>query len=199
MKMKNYIGFGLTVMIFLVGFQACNEPVLEADFEDLLDQTIYDYLLENDSAYSSFITILEKGGIDKTLSAYNPNNIGYTLFLPDNDAIDRFIQENDQYSSLQEMLDDLDFASAFGRYHVVNLGINADDFPFGALPEYTLSEDILTVSFVIEPDTSYFKINNQAPVSNPNIELSNGFIHIIESALIPVTKTTYDWLELSSG
>ena len=199
MKMKRYIGIGLTVMIFLGGFHACNDPVVVADFEDLLDLTIYDYIIENDSAYSSFLTILEKGGIGKTLSAYNPNGIGYTLFLPDNDAIDRFIQENDQYSSLQEILDDLEFTRAFSRYHVVNMGISADDFPFGALPEYTLSGDILTVSFMIEPDTSYYKINNQAPVSNPNIEVSNGYVHIIESALVPVTKTTYDWLEQNSG
>ena len=95
MKMKRYIGIGLTVMIFLGGFHACNDPVVEIDFEDLLDMTILDYILENDSAYSSFLTILEKGGIDKVLSAYNPNGIGYTLFLPDNDAIDRFIKEND--------------------------------------------------------------------------------------------------------
>jgi uncharacterized surface protein with fasciclin (FAS1) repeats len=199
MKMKRYIGIGLTVMIFLGGFHACNKPVLEIEFEDLLQLTILDYILENDSSYSSFLSILEKAGIDKVLSAYNPNNIGYTLFLPPNDAIDRFIQENDQYSSLQDILDDSDLTSTISRYHVVNMGISADDFPFGALPEYTLSGDILTVSFVNEPDTSYYKIYNQAPVSHPNIELSNGFIHIIESALIPITETTYDWLGNNSG
>jgi len=186
-------------MIFIGGLNSCHEPVVEAGFEDLLDLTIYDYIVENDSAYSSFLSILEKGGIDKTLSAYNPDGIGYTLFLPDNDAINRFIEENDQYASLQEMLDDKEYVRAFSRYHVVDLSINADDFPFGALPEYTLSGDILTVSFVIEPDTSYYKINNQAPVIVPNIEVSNGYVHLIESALIPVTKTTYDWLEQNSG
>ena len=55
------------------------------------------------------------------------------------------------------------------------MGINSNDFPFGALPAYTLSDDFLTVSFVIETDTSYYKINNQAPVIKPNIELSNGY------------------------
>lgn len=198
MKMKRYIGIGLMVMIFLGGFHACNKPVLEIEFEDLLQLTILDYILENDSSYSSFLSILEKAGIDKVLSAYNPNNIGYTLFLPPNDAIDRFIQETDQYSSLQEIIDDQEFARAFSRYHVVNMGIHTDDFPFGALPEYTLSGDILTVSFVIEPDTSYFKINNQAAISGLNIEVSNGYVHIIESALVPVTKTSYDWLEQNS-
>ena len=31
---------GLTVMIFLAGFHACNDPVVEAGFEDLIDLSI---------------------------------------------------------------------------------------------------------------------------------------------------------------
>ncbi|MEN8227109.1 MAG: fasciclin domain-containing protein [Bacteroidota bacterium] len=197
--MKRHIGLGWMVMVFLTGFLSCNDPELKAGFEDLLDLTIYDYIIENDSAYSSFLAILEKGGIDKTLSAYNPDGIGYTLFLPDNDAIDKFIQESDQYTSLQEILNDTEYTRALSRYHVVNMGIHTDEFPFGALPEYTLSGDILTVSFVIETDTSYYKINNQAHISKQNIEVSNGYVHIVEDALIPVTKTTYDFLEQHSG
>ncbi len=197
--MKRYIGLGWLVMIFLTGFHACNDPVLEAGFEDLLDLTIYDYIIENEEEYSSFLAILEEGEIDKTLSAYNPDGVGYTLFLPDNDAIDRFIQESDLYASLQEMLNDKEYVRALSRYHVVNMAIHTDDFPFGALPEYTLSGDILTVSFVIETDTSYYKINNQAHVSKQNIEVSNGYVHIVEDALEPLTKTTYDLLEQNSG
>jgi hypothetical protein len=55
------------------------------------------------------------------------------------------------------------------------------------------------VNFVIETDTSYYKINNQAPVIRTNIELSNGFIHLIGSALKPITYTTYNWLEQHPG
>jgi hypothetical protein len=55
------------------------------------------------------------------------------------------------------------------------------------------------VSFVIEPDTSYYKINNQAPVVFQNIELSNGFIHVINSTLKPIVYTSYGWLEQHSG
>ncbi len=57
------------------GFTACDPQTVEAGFEDLLEQTIYDYIVENDSAYSSFLAILEAGEIDKTLSAYNPDGV----------------------------------------------------------------------------------------------------------------------------
>ncbi len=195
MKYFNSIGL-IMIMLLLGAIQSC-DPVeqVEAGFEDLISTTIYDYLVENDSVYSSFRAILESGGIDQTLSAYNPDGIDYTLFLPDNAAIDEYIQLDPNYSSLSDLLEDSDFSYAFSRYHVVNMGIKSDNFPFGALPEYTLSGDILTVSFIIEPDTSYYKINNQAPVSQVNLEMSNGWIHTISSSLIPVTKTSWEWLE----
>ena len=181
--------------MLVAGFlTSCNDDPVEANFDDMITMTIYDYVSGNEARFSSFLAILEKGGIDKTVSAYNPDGLGYTLFLPDNDAIDRFIQANDTFSSLEELLSDDAYVSTFSRFHVVNMAINADEFPFGALPEYTLSEDLLTVSFTVEEDTSYYVINNQAPVVEPNIETSNGWVHLINEALMPVTLTTYQWL-----
>lgn len=175
------------------------EQEYEAGFKDQEQMTIYDYIVENEENYSSFLNILKNSGIDKTLSAYNPDGNGYTLFLPGNEAIDMFINENSQFSSLNDLLNDLEYVSTLSRYHIVNQEINSNDFPFGALPEYTLSGDLLTVSFVIGTDSSYYKINNQAPVIKQNIELSNGYIHIISRTLVPITYTSYDWLEQHTG
>ncbi|MBN2611237.1 MAG: fasciclin domain-containing protein [Bacteroidales bacterium] len=190
--------YGLLVLSCLFS-SSCKEPVVEAGFEDQEKLTIYDYITENKDNYSSFLSILEKGGIDKTLTAYNPNGIGYTLFLPTNSAVDEFIAQNPQYNTLQDLLADETYVRVLCRYHIVNMGIESNSFPFGALPEYTLSEDFLTVGFVIEQDTSYYKINNEAPVIQPNIELSNGYIHVISNMLKPVVYTTYNWLELNPG
>lgn len=195
--------FKLIYLVFMTGllFQSCRETIVEAGFEDMLNMTIYDYLMEHKDEYSSFLSVLGKAKLDKTLSAYNPNSddFNYTLFLPDNKAIDEFIKQNNRYASLADFLNDQAYVSAFARYHVINMGILTNDFPFGAFSDPTLSEDYLTVTFVIEPDTSYYKINNQSPVIKPNIELSNGFIHVIQKALVPVTYTSYDWLEQHPG
>jgi uncharacterized surface protein with fasciclin (FAS1) repeats len=196
--MKN-IGYILSFIIALaIVFNSCKEPNHEADFKHSQKYTIYSYLTENKDDFSSFLSILEEGGIDKTLSAYNPYGADYTLFLPDNKAIDKFIAESEDFSSLQELLNDEEFCKIFSRYHVLNMGVHTQDFPFGAFPEPTLSEDYLTVSFVIETDTSYYKINNQAAVVLPNIEVSNGYIHQIEEALKPITFTSYDWIKKKS-
>lgn len=174
---------------------ACQENEVEANFEDQIDKTIYDYIVENDSLFNPFLKILTAGHIDKTLSAYNPYGDGYTLFLPDSMAVMAFIAEHDEYNTLDDLLDDHVFVDALSRYHVVELAINANDFPFGALPATTLSFDYLTISFVSEPDTAYYKINNQAPVIRENIELANGYIHLVSSVLNPITETTWEWLQ----
>lgn len=189
----------LITSLVIIGFPGCEEKIYKADFEDVEQRTIYDYVVANDSLYSSFLKILKAGGIDKTLSAYNPDRVGYTLFLPSNKAIQEFINNSSLFSSLDELIQDTDYVREFSRYHIVNLGIESNDFPFGALPEYTLSGDLLTVSFVIGIDSSYYKINNQAPVIFPNLEMSNGFIHIIGSALNPITYTSFDWISLHDG
>jgi uncharacterized surface protein with fasciclin (FAS1) repeats len=169
-------------------------------FKDVIPYTIYDIVkADTNSQFSSFLAILQKAGIDKTLSAYNPHDDGYTLFLPDNNAVDRFIQNSGRFGSLNDLLNDQDFVNLFARYHVISKGIRSNDFPFGAFTQPTLSEDFLAVSFVIEPDTAYYKINNQAPVYFPDIETSNGWIHLITEVLKPVTLTTYGWLAQNSN
>lgn len=192
MKKLSYIILSLVI----IAFYSCKEDQGTPAFEDLNQSTMYDYLMENQERFSSFISILEAGGVAKTLSAYNPEGTGYTLFLPDNAAVDRYINESDQLSSLSDITGNAELASDFGRFHVVQIGVRSNDFPFGAFPEPTLSNDFLTVSFIIESDTSYYKINNQSSVIERNIEVSNGYIHIIETALQPVSFTTYEWLGL---
>lgn len=189
----------LSLIAVVVGYNSCKEPIRTADFEDAEQYSIYYYILDNKEEYSDFLSILEVGGLDKTLSAYNPNGNDYTLFLPSNKAIDNFIKNTEGISSINDILSNPAYAAAFARYHVVNMGVHTQDFPFGAFPEPTLSEDYLTVSFIIEPDTSYYKINNQAAVTFPNIEVSNGFIHLVETALEPITFTSYGWLQQNSG
>jgi uncharacterized surface protein with fasciclin (FAS1) repeats len=189
----------ISSVLILIGTHSCVEQILDADFEDLISTSIYDYMIENDSLYGDFLDILEAGGIDKTLSAYNIDGLGYTLFLPDNNAIQTYISESKAYSSLDQLLEDTVFAASFSRYHVVKMAIISNDFPFGALPEVTMSGDLLTVTFVIEEDTTYFKINNQAPVVKEDIELSNGYIHVINKVLNPITYSHYDWISDNPG
>ena len=182
--------------LLVLSIQSCDkDEKIEAGFEDMINQTVYDYIADNDSLFSKFKQILIAGGLDKTMSAYNPNGTGYTMFLPTNDAIDQFIAKSSKYPTFEALLADKEYVAAMARFHVVNMSIITNDFPFGALPELNLNGQYLTIGFEIGKDSSYYKVNNVAPVSIPNIEVSNGYIHVITQALEPVTYTTYKWLE----
>lgn len=191
--MKKGIYF-IFLYLVIAGFSCSENPPSVVTFEETFQSTIYDYLEENKEEFSDFIEILKSGGIYKTLSARNPYAEGYTLFLPGNDAVQQFISQNQQYGSLSELLEDQQYVSALSRYHVLTEAIHSNEFPFGAFPDHTLSDDLLTVSFIIGADSSYYKINNQADVINPNNEVSNGFIHVIGSVLEPIAFTSYEWL-----
>ncbi|MBN2876051.1 MAG: fasciclin domain-containing protein, partial [Bacilli bacterium] len=84
------------------------------------------------------------------------------------------------------------------RYHVVDLGIESSDFPFGAFSDLNLTGQNLTVGFITDADSSYYIINNEAPIWKKDIEATNGYIHIISKSLVPITFSTYDWLEQNS-
>lgn len=194
---KISIILGLMVVLFMQ--YSCEKAPVPAGFEDMQQFTIYDYLVQNEKDYSSFLSILKAGGLDKTLSAYNPNGIDYTLFVPDNQAVEQFIKDNGQFASLDAILNDKAFVEALARYHVVNLGTSSYEFPFGTFSEPTLSGDFLNVNFILAKDTTYYKINNQAAVTKTNIELSNGYVHAIGSMLTPVTLNSYQWLKQNSA
>jgi len=62
--------------------------------------------------------------LDKTLSAYNPGGktggVGYTLFVPDNKAVDDFIKgSNGEFANLDAILNNKPFSEALSRYHIL--------------------------------------------------------------------------------
>ena len=188
-----YILLGL--LFALIAQQSCTKPTVQAEFKDLQKYTIFGFLQENDSTFSSFIKIVQAGGLQATLSAYNPDGNNYTLFAPDNQAVDNFISSSAQFSSLDQLLNNTSYVEALARYHVVKMGIISNDFPFGAFSEPTLSGDYLNVNFIFGQDTTYYKINNQAPVIKTNIETSNGYVHVVSEMLEPITLNSYGWLK----
>jgi len=185
----------LSLLVVLSLQYSCKRTPVIAGFEDMEQFTIYDYLKQNEKDFSSFIAILKAGELDMTLSAYNPNGINYTLFAPDNKAVDAFLKSGSPFTSLDALLKDKAYAKALARYHVVNLSASTYEFPFGTFSEPTLSGDCLKVNFIMGKDTIYYKINNQAPVSRANVEVSNGYVHVISKMLTPITQNSYNWLK----
>jgi len=81
------------------------------------------------------------------------------------------------------------------RYHTLNKKVHTDEFPDGALVDTTLTGDRLVASFSAIGDNQLIKINNIAPIIKPNLNMTNGYIHVISEVLQPVDISGYDWLQ----
>jgi uncharacterized surface protein with fasciclin (FAS1) repeats len=186
--------FGMAMMVF-----SCKKDTVDVLFTGDEYQNILQYIDNNQESYSFFREIIEVGRLADALGSYNSHlgGNGYTLFLPDNDAVNRFINENSTYGSLDELLEDTLFTKELIRYHVLNVEVNAFDFANGALPDKTLSEDFLTVIFLDEGGEIVYSVNNEAKVDEINIQKSNGIIHLIDKMLTPVVYTGYQWTQVN--
>lgn len=174
---------------------SCAREIDDKSFYDENYTSMAEYIENNTDEYSVFYRILMEGNLYAPLSAYNPFGNGFTLFLPTDEAFDNYIQNSNKYSSLDEMFDDIDFIRLLGRYHLVNTELQTNEFPYGSLPDTTATGDLLTIGFSSSFDSTVYKVNNHAPVIIPNLQMVNGYIHVISEVLEPVDFTGYQWLE----
>ncbi len=160
--------------------------------------TISQFLNKNQNEYSKFHRLLDDGKMLNTLYAYNPNGDNYTLFLPTDEAIDQFMMQNQKYGNFEELLKDTSFIKRLTRYHTLNRKLHTSEFPDGALIDRTLTGDRLVASFFASGNNQLIKINNAAPIIKQNLEMTNGYIHVVSKVLQPVDISGYDWLHQQS-
>ena len=180
-------------------FLACETEFSRGAFFEEESKSIYEYVESKADTFSRFRQVIDAGELDNTLRAYNPNGNDYTLFLPTNDAFDSFFSRSQNYGGMDELLNDQDYTRALVRYHTVNMALQKSDFPFGALPDTTLSGDLLTIGYTEDVDSTIVKVNNFASILSHDIEMANGYIHIIDEVLEPVVFSSYEWLEQHPG
>ena len=183
----------ILMLLMLLSF-SCKREIDAIVFTDEETKTVADFVRENQETFGYFWQIIEQGDLVHTLSSYNPHGLGYTLFLPGDDAFERYIRDSNKYGSFEELLGDQDFIMELGRYHLVNTMLRSSDFPYGALPDTTMTGEFLTIAFESGEDSIAYLVNSVAPVTIPNIELVNGFVHVIQEVLDPVIYSSYDWL-----
>lgn len=161
--------------------------------------TISQYLAKNKQEYSKFYALLVDGNMLSTLYAYNPYGDDYTLFLPTDDAVNRFIKQSGKYGSFEELAKDTGYIGILLRYTILDRKVHTDEFPDGALTDPTLTGDRLVASFYTDGNNQLVLINQTARVMKPNIKLANGYIQVISEVLQRPSTSGYDWLQQHPG
>jgi uncharacterized surface protein with fasciclin (FAS1) repeats len=187
--------FFIQLMILSSVMTSCKSDPYGSNWVDEGSLTISQYLEKNQEEYSKFFRLLDEGKMLGTLYAYNPYGEDYTLFLPTDEAIDNFIEQNQDYGNFEELLKDTAFIHMLTRYHTVNRKVHTDEFPDGALNDRTLTGDRLVTGFYTDGDNQLIKVNNSARIIKSNLKMTNGYIHVISEVLQQAEISGYDWLQ----
>jgi uncharacterized surface protein with fasciclin (FAS1) repeats len=179
---------GILLLIF-----SCQEDRLYESFYKEQKLTIASFIEANKDSFSYYYELIKSNDMMGSLSAYNPYGNNYTLFLPSNDAFEKYFNENPNYKSMEELLADKVYSHTLARYHIVNSAFRTNDFPYGSLPDTTATGELLIIA--IDTASSRPKVNGEAFIIRPDIEVLNGFIHVIDKVLEPVTSPVSSWIE----
>lgn len=182
------------VWMLLVMLGSCDDPYQDKQFQAYEEYPSSAYLDTRQEDFSKWVEILRYADL---YNALNQASETFTLFVPDNRAVDAFYQKNG-ISSAEEL--GRDFARELVKYHVINAEITQKNFLLGGkLTKPTISEDYLTVSFD-EGESSggglnAIYLNGEARVTELANVTTNGLVYVLNSVLTPLTQTLYDRLE----
>ncbi len=173
------LAIGFAVLTFLPGCKKMQYPLVA------LNKTlnITSYLEANPSQFSLFDQILQRTGYDGFLNAYG----AYTVFAPNNDAINLYLKSRGKTSVSDINVDTL---KNLVKFHVIlNDTISTTYFVDGKLRSPTYLGQYLTSSVISDGGVSSYSINKQAKILQTNIILGNGIMHVIDHVLSPATLT----------
>ena len=169
-------------------------------------ETIEDFLVNNDSAFSSFNYILERCGYDRILSSYGSGGGNYyTCFAPVNDAVAEYIDSlwNDteckiehngmSENSLEGMSDSL--CEDIALYHILGTEELTTDMEDNSNLRSLLGR-LISVSTRLSDGATM--LNSVAAITMQDYEVTNGVVHVIDQVIPRSNKTILRELQLDS-
>ena len=144
-----------------------------AEESEMMDEgrTIVDIAVE-DSRFTTLVTALQEAGLVEALQAEGP----FTVFAPTDDAFDALPE-----GALAGLLADKDVLTSVLLYHVLNGKVmSTQAIELDGQEVEMLSGDSIAISL----DGETLKINDAAVII-PDIEASNGVIHVIDAVILP--------------
>ncbi len=166
-------------------FSACSDDLENSTFTISEEVPAATWLQEN--GYSQWVALLNHTNMFSTINL----NVGdYTLFVPDNEAVNKYLAANG-YGSVQDI--DPAYGQYLVKYHTIaGNQYSQVDFTNDVLPDTTATGDRLSVTF--NEDGDYF-VNEEAKITSFDVATTNATIFIMDGVLTPITEYIYDRLE----
>lgn len=190
--------------IAIMALSGCREHIEEGARYTFTGHTIASFLEENEEIYSSFIDILDRGGRLSLMKAYGQ----YTCFAPTNDAVARYLYEQDSIyraslvddnpndivwtgvtsPELSELSDSM--CKVISQTHLLPAIYLTTDMEGDIIPTMNMNDRYLSLSYdVDENNLNVLLINGTGEIIAKDEEVENGVVHTIASVLTPSTNT----------
>lgn len=196
--MRKIFYFALSFLLTLTGaglMQSCQDNIDEGNFAIKTQQSLMEYIGTNPEL-SSLATLLNRvqfGHKEQAspLSAVLAARGTYTVFAPNNEAIDSFMVKND-IPCLDSINDEM--AELITYSCIID---NEDTHPYetpdfptpGTFTKTNLNNRSIKSSL---DQNGFYVINDEAPVVKENVEALNGFLHIVSRVIAPSNKNIYE-------
>ena len=188
------------ILALALSIVACTDDIDKSNRFTFTGETVADYMLNRSDKYSHFINLLERAGLLSLLKTYGQ----YTHFLPDNDAVEKFIAEKDSIyhatkdtdspiwtgvtSPLIEELSD-SMANVIARTHLIEKNYHTAEFGEGTIGKWNFNDRSLVVSYKVTDERFYIMLNNGSAIIDGDYDVENGVVHLIDKPINSV-KTT---------
>lgn len=164
---------------------ACNDDLEDSTFRISDEEPAATWLEKN--GYTMWTDLLEQADLFNTINL----DASYTLFVPDNDAVNAYLLESGKYT-----ISEIDTPTARGLVKYSTIAkhkYSRIDFSNDVLPDTTASGDYLTVTF---DEKGNYLVNGESKILNDaDIEVTNGNIFIIDKVLKPINETIADRID----
>jgi transforming growth factor-beta-induced protein len=176
----------IALFVSIVLLLALAAPVMAQDGQDIVDVAV-----ENGS-FTTLVAAVQQAELVDALKAEGP----YTVFAPTDDAFAALLEATEM--SAEDLLGAENLADIL-LYHVV-----AGEFDAASVIElvgdndYVLVDTLAGIPVKVSVDMGNVYIND-AMVILPDVAASNGVIHVVDSVILPPSKTITDIVVESAG
>ncbi|MBP6181734.1 fasciclin domain-containing protein [Flavobacterium sp.] len=176
----------ITFVVFLtIAFLNCTSE----KFKESTDETvnITDYIKQNND-YSLFLEMLELTNYASFMNTYGT----YTLFLPNNDAINKYLSDVGVTSLKDVPIKDL---QDIVKLHILDSKVNTTSFTDGKIITPSEYGQFLITGAANSNGVTSITVNRSANIIASNLEVGNGVIHVIDKVLRVANKTLAETIE----
>ncbi len=180
--------------VFAAFQMSCKDSVDTSDIYTFTGQTATDYI-NADSSLSLFSKVIQKAKVSQNSQSFADALLSargnYTIFAPTDKAMTVYLDSI--YASKQWNIDTMSekVANTIIQNCIIDHGnldaLLTSDFPeAGAITQATLNDRHIMVSYGTT-ETGKFQVilNGKSHITTPDIEVTNGYIHIVDQVLAP--------------